>query len=101
MQSGEYESFLEGFRCTLYKKKSHYARRLLLGEPVTVIYRNHSLDDLIEMAVGLRKDLRLLLSKEILSAGEKEALTKRVQSIEERLIQLIDICSHTSYKKTS
>jgi hypothetical protein len=61
-----------------------------------MVYRNRSLDDLIEMGVGLRKDLRLLLSREVLSAAEKEELNKKVISIQERLIQLVDICNHTS-----
>lgn len=82
MQADEYGSFLKGFGRTLYKKKSHYARKLLLGEPVTVIYRNHSLDDFIEMAVGLMKDLRLYVSMETLSVTEKETLEQRILSIQ-------------------
>lgn len=97
MQAEEYESFLKGFSRTLYKKKSHYARKLLLGEPVTVIYRNHSLDDFIEMAVGLMKDLRLFFSSmETLSVSDKETLEQKVLSIQKHLIQVVDLCSHTS-----
>jgi hypothetical protein len=96
LQAQEYEAFIGGFKSTLYKKKSHYARKLLLRQPVTMVYRNRSLDDLIEMGVGLRKDLRLLLSREVLSAAEKEELNKKVISIQERLIQLVDICNHIS-----
>lgn len=96
MQADEYASFLKGFSRTLYKKKSHYARKLLLGEPVTVIYRNHSLDDFIEMAVGLMKELRLFASMETLSVSEKETLEQKVLSIQKHLIQVIDSCSHTS-----
>jgi hypothetical protein len=96
LQAQEYEAFMEGFKNTLYKKKSHYARRLLLGQPVTVVYRNRSLDDLIEMGIGLRKDLRLLLAREVLSAAEKEELNDKVISIQQHLIQLVELCNRTS-----
>jgi hypothetical protein len=99
MKLQDYETFMEGFKNTLYKKKSHYARKLLLGQSVTVTYRNRSLDDLIEMGVGLRKDLRLLLSTGILSPAEKEELSKRIASIEQHLIQFVEACKHKSSPK--
>jgi len=102
MRPEEYQAFLEGFKHSLCKKKSHYARRLLLGKPVSVIYRNRSLDDFIEMVIGLRKDLRDLRSKENFSASEKEMLNQLILGVQGQLIKFIDICNHTlSEKKTS
>lgn len=99
MKLPEYEAFMEGFRNTLYKIKSDYARKLLLGHPVTVVYRNRSLDDLFEMGVGLREELQRLSSMETFSVSEKEELSKRMVSFQEKLIQLIELCSHTSSRK--
>lgn len=69
----ESQKFLEAYHATHYRSRAAYARKLLLGKPVTVISRNQSLDDFIEIAFKLRKDLHLLSSKEAFSAVEKQA----------------------------
>jgi hypothetical protein len=91
---GERESvkFLLAYKATIYRSRAAYARKLLLGKPVTVITRNRSLDDFIETAVRLRRDLRLLLSKEGFTVTEKELLRQKMSSIEENLIQMVNQC---------
>ena len=91
---GEYELFRKAFENSACRKQNDFARKLLTGKPVTVKYRNRSLDDFIEMGVGLRKDLRRLLSGETLSMAEKTEIRQRVITIEENLIKLVELCKH-------
>jgi hypothetical protein len=87
------EEFDRAYKNTIYRNKSQYARKLLLGKPVTVICRNRSLDDFIEAAVKIRKDLKTILSMEIFTPVEREELKIRVNQILEQLIKIIEQCS--------
>lgn len=93
MQESDYDKFVKAFKTTVYRSKSSYARKLLLGKPVAVIARNRSLDDFIELGVKIRKDLKPLLSKGIFTAAEKDELKRKMTSIEENLIKIVDLCS--------
>ena len=95
MSEEQHSRFIEGFNNSIYRFKSEYGRRLLLGEPIKAIYRNRSMDDLIEMGVGLRKDLRRLLAGETFEPALKEELCTKIGAIEEHLIKLIELCGHT------
>lgn len=88
----EYQQFMAGFKKSSYRKISPYSKSLLLGKPVKMIYRDRSLDDFIEMGVGLRKDLRRFLSSPTFNPSDQQELTAKVASIEENLIQLVDLC---------
>jgi len=92
MQKSDYEQFLIGYNRTIYRSRNEYARKLLLGKPVTIVHRNRSLDDFIETAVKLKKDLRLLLSKNSFTTTEKEILGKQLTSIENNLIEIVHRC---------
>lgn len=92
----DHQVFQERFKNCIYRSKSEYGRKLLLGKPVVTIYRNRSLDDFIEMGSGLRRELRRLFTVGTISHQEKEDLNKKITSIEENLIKLVDICKLTS-----
>lgn len=92
LKEHEYEKFNQAYQATNYRSKAAYARKLLLGKPVTVLCRNRSLDDFIETAVQLRKDLKLLLSKDTFTAPEKTELNRKLLSIEENLIKTMELC---------
>jgi len=83
---------MEAFQATVYRNKTDYARNLVLGKPVRVLYRNRSLDDLIELGVKMRKELRLLLEKDVFTAAEKEELIHKITHIEESLIKIVETC---------
>ncbi|WP_188934175.1 hypothetical protein [Puia dinghuensis] len=85
---------MENYKATIYKSKASYLRKLVLGQPVAVIYRNRSLDDFIETAVKLRKDLKILLGKETFTTIEKEELKRKMTIIEENLIKIVTPCNH-------
>jgi hypothetical protein len=92
LKEQEYEKFIQAYKVTNYRSKAAYARKLLLGKPATVLYRNRSLDDFIESAVQLRKELKLLISRDTLTALEKDALNQKLISIEESLIKITELC---------
>ena len=93
MRERDSEEFDRAYQNTIYRNKSQYARKLLLGKPVTVICRNRSLDDFIEMAVEIKKDLKTLLTMEVFTSAEKEELKTRVNLIMNELIKIIEQCS--------
>jgi len=93
LTADEYNVFIRAYEATTYRSLSTYGRKLLLGKPVTTIIRNRSLDDFIELAVKIRKELKLLLGKECFSATEKETLREKINLIEENLIKLVAQCS--------
>jgi len=43
---------------------SEFGRRILMGKPITIFYRNQSLDEFIQEAIMLRKDLQQLTFKD-------------------------------------
>ncbi|UKJ09201.1 plasmid mobilization protein [Solitalea lacus] len=53
----EYKRLHSLFSNTTCPKMSNYVRKVLLGKPVVVTYRNQSLDELMEEAILLRKEL--------------------------------------------
>ena len=93
LQESDYEKFVQAYKRTVYRSKSSYARKLLLGKPVALISRNRSLDDFIELGVKLRKELRLLLEKDTFSPIEKEMLMRKMAAIEEHLIKIVTLCT--------
>lgn len=93
MPKSEYEKFIAGYNTTIYRSKNAYARKLLLGKPITMVYRNRSLDDFTESAIRLRKDLRVFLCKDAFTSTEKEYLAHQMASIEKYLIKIVDLCT--------
>lgn len=53
----EYGGILKRFSKTNFRKLSQYTRSLLLEKPVTVFYRNRSMDEVLEELVLLRREL--------------------------------------------
>ncbi len=68
----EYTGFMRGYKNSLCRSKSEYFRKILLSKPITITYRNRSLDDFIETAVQLRRDWGTLLEKIGFSQTEKK-----------------------------
>lgn len=92
LKEHEYEKFLQAYKGTPYRSKAAYARKLLLGKPATVLHRNRSLDEFIESAVQLRKELKPLISKEGLTSDEKAEIKQKIDTIEALLIKTVDLC---------
>jgi len=89
----EMKEFNRAFAKTPYRSKSEYSRKMLLGKPVTIFYRNKSLDELIEGVIQLRKDLKRLSMTEAIPADERESLVLNGRQIIDQLIKIIEQCS--------
>ena len=74
---------------------SEFARRLLLGKQVTVLYRNASLDTFLDEAVLLRNELTIM-RQTLPWTGEHEKrmiiLLEKIQSI---IFKIYEQCKHT------
>jgi len=53
----EMEQVTEAWKRTTLTARADFARRLVLGKPVVVTYRNRSLDDIMAEVIRLRKEL--------------------------------------------
>ena len=93
LSAREYEEFELAYKQTIYRSKSEYARKLLLGKPVITIYRNRSLDDFIESSVQIRKDLKKILAMDVFTPAEKEGFNMKVNAVVGNLIKIIEQCA--------
>lgn len=57
LKNEEYEVLHNGFKKSICRKLSEYARKILLQKPLVLKYRNESLDELILELIQLRKEL--------------------------------------------
>lgn len=57
LDEDEYKLLVENFSKTTEKKLSRYARKVFLAQPLTVIHRNGSLDELIAVLIKVQNDL--------------------------------------------
>ncbi|HUH19355.1 plasmid mobilization protein [Albibacterium sp.] len=56
----EYEIIEKRFRKTRFRKMSEYNRNVLLQKPVTITYRDRSMDEVLEELILLRKELNYI-----------------------------------------
>jgi len=60
LKPDEYNLLNGRFQKTQFRKLSEYMRSLLLEKPVTVIYRDKAMDDMLEEMVLLRQELNAI-----------------------------------------
>ena len=53
----EYEKIHKLFRATTHRKLSEYARKVLLDKPVTIKYRNASIDEFLTDMIPVKNEL--------------------------------------------
>jgi len=76
---------------TTCRSVSEYLRKVILGEPVRVLHRSQSLDDLIQEAILLRKELQSMMASikpEKMAQGE--ALWITVDKIRRCMEKMVD-----------
>ncbi|MDJ1484218.1 plasmid mobilization relaxosome protein MobC [Cytophagaceae bacterium YF14B1] len=56
----EYNQLRGNYSKATCRKLSEYSRKILLGKPVKILYRNQSLDEFMEEMIQLRKELNLI-----------------------------------------
>jgi hypothetical protein len=57
LKPDEYNTLENRFKKTMFRKMSEYSRNVLLGKKVTVIYRDRSMDEVLEELILLRQEL--------------------------------------------
>lgn len=57
VSEAEYQYIQTQFSRTADRKLSSYTRKMLLGKPVTIIYHNQSLEDIVTILTKLQNDL--------------------------------------------
>jgi hypothetical protein len=106
----EYNLLHQHFSQTTCRKVSEYARKILLGKPLTTTYRNQSLDEFMAEMIRLRKELNSIgnnfnqAAKKLHSLSqineyrdwlmahevEKKLLLDKVDQIKKRINQIAD-----------
>jgi hypothetical protein len=91
----EWEKFNTALAETPYRSKREYARKLLLGDPVTIYYRNKSFDEFSNAFIGLKNQMNILLAKDCLSGDEKMWLVAEIWSIKQIVNSIYDhVCKN-------
>jgi predicted nucleic acid-binding Zn-ribbon protein len=62
LTSAEYSKIELQYKASICRNRSEYIRNLIWNRPVTILYRNQSLDDLIEEIVILNRETNTLKS---------------------------------------
>ncbi|MDN5286621.1 MAG: hypothetical protein JWR38_2895 [Mucilaginibacter sp.] len=56
----EFELFKRQHKKSVFRKMSDYGRAVLLGKPVTILYRDKSMDEVLEELILLRRELNAI-----------------------------------------
>lgn len=60
LKQTEFETMEKAFKKTRFSSLAEYARSLLLGKPVTINYRDKSMDEVLEELALLRRELNAI-----------------------------------------
>jgi hypothetical protein len=112
----EFKKLQEDFSNSTKRNRSEYLRSLIMGKPIAVYTRNKSLDLLLDEMILLRRELhaigndfhqavkKLLLpppfpereASAIFNEKSRELLFKKIEEIEEKIIQIDNQCLPSS-----
>jgi hypothetical protein len=100
LKEEEYRQLLKDLANTTHRTLSEYARTLVTGKPITVIYRDRSFDDFIEWCIRFKKDLDTILSHDGFTEEEKQWLSQEITTIKETMIKIYDhVRQNSNYRK--
>jgi hypothetical protein len=74
---------------------SEFARRLLLGRRVTILYRNESLDKFLDEAVLLRNEMALLRQTFPRTVENERRMIALLENIQTIILKIYEQCKHT------
>jgi len=94
----EYEKVRSYLSKTTCRSLSQYARKRIIGEPVTVYYRDQSYDEFIEVGIQLKKRLDGLLLKNVFTDIDRQDLTREIRIIKELLTKIYDHVRQTKIR---
>lgn len=78
----EYERLIKAYKKSTCRELVAYARRVLGAKPVTVLYRNQSLDESMQELIRLRRDLNAI-------GNNFNQIVKKINSINDRSLTQI------------
>lgn len=92
----EYEKIILSAHQTACRSMSDYARRIIFDKPITMLYRNLSVDDAVETCIEMIEMIKKVLVQPTLSEKEKIWLQEKIYSLEEITIKIFNLCSQSS-----
>jgi hypothetical protein len=78
---------------TSCRSMSEYGRKMLFRKPITMLYRNQTADDALELGIESLQILIKLLDQPTLSEQEKALLRNEIQVLEDVTTKILDLCS--------
>ena len=60
LKPSEEEMLIKQFKKSRFQNISEYGRAVILGKPVTIIYRDKSMDEVLEELILLRRELNFI-----------------------------------------
>lgn len=90
--AAEYKVVMGLFRQTTCRSRAEYGRKLTMNKPVAVTYRNRSIDDVVEAANGIRRQMEEVMGHSSLGLVDKEQLSVLFTEIDRHIYQLSDLC---------
>ena len=86
----QYRRVIQQAGKTTCRNLSEYMRKKIVGEPLTLYYRNQSYDEFTEAYVNFKRDLDAILEKGLLGEPEKQWLQEEIVNIKEIIVKLYD-----------
>ena len=90
LKLSEYEKFQESYKQSACPGKSSYARKLLLGQPITLFCRDQSVDELTNAVMGAKRIMEELLEKPVRNEADQKELIRKMDEIKETMIKFSD-----------
>jgi len=90
----EYEKLQEKLARSSDPSMASYIKKLILGKPVTIYYRDRAFDEFTEARIQFRKDVALILERGGFNATEKKWLDQQMSMMNQLHIKIHDhVCN--------
>lgn len=100
LSSQEHDQIFEAFANTTCKSIGVYCKKLVMGKPLTVYYRDRSYDEFTEAFIEFRKNIATMLEKEGLKEEEKYQIIDGLQNIQQIVNKIYDhVRENSSWQK--
>jgi hypothetical protein len=91
----EYEYLLKSYAKSTSRSLTEYIRKIFAGKPVTVIYRDRSLDEFMNELILLREAMEAILVNPNPCEGKDDRLLELYEAIKEKINQSADhVCKN-------
>jgi len=87
----EYNCLIERWKSTTCRSLSQYIRDTLNREPVYIKYRNQSADDFLEVAIGIKNDLEVIIARSQETGHPVDLIVEKVDGIKLTMDKIYEI----------